>query len=143
MTVIATEGQFSRFSSLVKGSDTPENMKFFVDLVTVSDAAGTTLAPATVLGKVTATGNYVVSKQNAADGSQVPAAIYVGTGSLGEYKDTVLAAGTPAKVLVLARGKIVVAKEALKLDATFNDAAKKDAAYAALKAVGILVEASF
>lgn len=143
MTVLSTEGQYARFSSLVKGGDTPENMRFFIDKVTVVDTAGTTLQPATVLGKVTATGKFVVSKQNAADGSQVPAAIYVGTGTLGEYAPTVLAPATDTPVLVLARGKIVVAREALKLDATFGTAVQKQAAYDALKAVGILVEASF
>ena len=97
MTVLSTEGQYARFSSLVKGGDTPENMRFFIDKVTVVDTAGTTLQPATVLGKVTATGKFVVSKQNAADGSQVPAAIYVGTGTLGEYKETVLAISTEEK----------------------------------------------
>lgn len=143
MTVIATEGQFSRFSSLVKGGDTPEQMKFFFDLVTVNDAAANTYAPGTVLGKVTATGKFVISKQNAADGSQIPAGIYVGNFPLGEYKATTLVAGADTKLLALVRGKIVVAKEALVLDATFSDATKKQAAYDALKAVGILVEASF
>jgi len=142
MTVIATEGQNSRFSSLVKSSDTPEQMKFFSDLVTINDAAGGTYSLGTVMGKITASGKFVVCKQNAADGSQVPAAIYWAN-NFGEVRDSVVVAATDTKAMALVRGKIVVSKEALKLDATFGTGAQKQSAYDALKALGILVEASF
>jgi len=142
MTVIATEGQFSRLSSLLKGNDTPENIKLFSDLITANEAAGATYSLGTVLGKITASGKYVVCKKGAVDGSQNPAAIYWAN-NFGEVKDAVLGAGADTKVLALTRGKLVVAKEALKLDASFATGADKQAVYDALKALGILVEASF
>lgn len=141
MAVFATEDQFSRLSSLIKNSDVNQKMEFLNELVTVNEAATPTLQLGTVLGKVTATGKYKVSVQTAVDGSQTPAAIYIGD-TTGKVADLTLVAATDTKVLALARGKVIVSKEALKLDATFNDNTKKDAAYAALKAVGILVEAS-
>jgi hypothetical protein len=141
MTVIATEGQFSRFSSLVKINDTPEKFEFHTDLVTANETAITTYQLGTVLGKVTATGKYIVSKQAASDGSQVPAAIYLGN-SFGAIDSVTLAATTDTKVLALTRGKVIVALEALKLDASFSSAAQKQFAYDSLKAVNILVEAS-
>lgn len=140
MTVIATQDQWSHYSSLVKGGDTPEQMKFFTDAIVVNDVVST-LVLGTVLGKVTATGKFKVSLQGAADGSQVPVAIYTGN-SFGETKATTLVAATDTKALALVRGKIVVSREALKLDASFNTATLKQAAYDSLKAVGILVEAS-
>lgn len=142
MTVIATEGQFSRLSSLIKGSDAPENMRFFSDLVTINDAAGATLTLGTLLGKVTATGKFAVAKAGASDGSQNPVAIYWAN-NFGVVTDATAVAGTDTKAMALARGKIVVSREALKFDASFDTAAEKQAAYDSLKSVGILVEASF
>ncbi len=142
MTVIASQDQWSRYSSLVKGGDTPEQMKFFTDAVVINEAGTPTIKLGTVLGKVTATGKFKVSVQTAVDGSQVPAGIYT-SNAFGAVSDTVMVAATDTKALALVRGKIVVAKEALKLDASFNDATKRQAAYDALKAIGILVEASF
>lgn len=142
MPVFATEGKYARFSSLVKANDTPFNFTFHTDLITANEAAQTTYQLGTVLGKVTATGKYIVSKQAAVDGSQVPAAIYIGD-TFGAVNDLVVPATTDTKVVALTRGKVIVALEALKLDATFNDATKKQFAYDSLKAQGILVEASF
>lgn len=141
MTVIASQGIYSKYSSLVKGGDAPEQMKFFTDAIVINEAGTPTIVLGTVLGKVTATGKFKVSVQTAIDGSQVPAAIYT-TNAFGAVNDTVMVAATDTKALALVRGKIVVAKEALKLDATFDNATKKQAAYDALKAIGILVEAS-
>lgn len=143
MPVFATEGQFSRFSSLVKMSDTPERFEFHTDVVTANEAAPITYSLGTVLGKVTATGKYVACVRTAADGSNTPVAIYLGDGKLGAIVDTAVAAATDTPVLVLSRGKVIVAKEALKLDASFGTAAQKQTVYDALKAVGILAEASF
>lgn len=140
MTVFATEGQYSRFSSLVKISDTPEKFEFHTDVITVNDVAST-LQLGTVLGKVTATGKYKVSLQAASDGSQVPAALVLGN-SFGEIRDITLAATTDTKVVALTRGKVIVALEAMKLDASFGTATQKQFAYDALKALGILPEAS-
>ena len=141
MAVFATEGKFVNFGSLVKWLDTPEKPELHYELVTANEAAGATYKLGTVLGKVTATGKYVIAKADAADGSQTPVAIVLAD-SFGAVMDATLAANTDTKALVLARGKAVVAKEALKLDATFDTAAEINAAYDALKAVGILVEAS-
>ena len=141
MTIIATEGQFARFNALVKFLDTPNKPDFFKDLVTANEASTPTYTLGTVMGKVTATGKYIVSKQAAADGSQVPVAIYVGD-KFGAVADTTMVAATDTKILVLARGKAIVALEALKLDASFGTAAQKQFAYDSLKAQGILVEAS-
>jgi hypothetical protein len=143
MPVFATEGQFSRFGSLVKMSDTPERFEFHTDVVTANEAGTPTYTLGTVLGKVTATGKFKVSVQNAADGSQNPVAIYLGDGKMGAIVDTTLVAATDTPALALTRGKVIVAKEALKLDASFGTAAQKQAAYDSLKSVGILVEASF
>jgi len=143
MTVIATEGQYARFGALVKMNDTPERFEFHTDVVTSNEAAPVTYTLGTVLGKITASGKYIVSKQAAADGSQVPAAIYLGDGKMGAIVDTAVPATTDTPVLVLSRGKVIVAKEALKLDASFGTNAQKQFAYDSLKALGILVEASF
>jgi hypothetical protein len=143
MAVFATEGKFSRWSDLVKMNDTPERFEFHTDVVTANEAAPVTYSLGTVLGKVTATGKYVVSKQAAADGSQVPAAIYLGDGKMGADVPTAVVAATDTPVLVLSRGKVIVSREALKLDASFATAPQKQAAYDALKAIGLLVEASF
>lgn len=142
MAVFATEGKFSRLSDLVKMSDTPERFEFHTDVVTVNEASGVTYSMGTVLGKVTATGKYVVSKQAASDGSQVPAAVYIGDGKMGAIVDSVITAATDTPVLVINRGKMILAKEALKLDASFASAAQKQAAYDALKAIGLLAETS-
>ena len=141
MSVFATEGQYAKLSGLIKRLGHPEFVQFHNELVVVNNAGTPTLVIGTVLGKVTATGKYKVAVQSAVDGSQVPAAIYIGTG-FGASDPTTLVNNTDATVLTLARGLAVVAKEALFLDATYNDAAKKQAAYDALKAVGIFAEAS-
>lgn len=142
MAVFATEGQYSRFSALVKMSDTPERFEFHTDVVTANEAAPITYSLGTVLGKVTATGKYVACVRTAADGSQTPAAVYLGDGKMGAIVDTAVVAATDTSVLVLARGKVIVAKEALKLDATFDTTARKQTVYDALKAIGIFAEAS-
>lgn len=141
MTVIATEGRYSRFGALVKQNDTPENFSFHTDVLTANEAATPTYTLGTVLGKITASGKYIAAVETAVDGSKVAAAIYLGN-SFGEIKDTTLVAATDTKVLALTRGKVIVSKEALVLDATYNTQAKKDAVYDSLKALGILVEAS-
>lgn len=142
MPVFATEGPYSRFSSLVKINDTPEKFEFHTDVITASETTTPTYTLGTVLGKVTATGKYKISVQSANDGSQVPAALVL-MNSFGEVKDATLVANTDTKFVALTRGKQIVALEAMKLDVSFSTAPQKQAAYDALKAIGILVEASF
>ena len=102
---------------------------FCREVVTLTAPAGE-MKLGTVLGKITATGKYVVSKQTASDGSEVPAGIL--------FNDRVFAAGD-VKALALVRGPASISKLGIILDATFNDATKKAAAYAALEKINIQV----
>lgn len=127
MPLIATDT--ARFSNTVKHEYEP-SLAYCREVVTVNEAAAKTYVIGTVLGKVTATGKYKIAVQNAVDGSQTPAAVVI--------EDKTIAATTDTKTLVFVRGPVVLSKSAIALDATYNDNTKKDAAYAALAAVGIL-----
>jgi hypothetical protein len=128
MALIATDT--FKYSHLVKQELWPDNA-FCKLVVTANEASAKTYAVGTVLGKVTATGKYKICVQNAADGSQNPAAIAIA--------DQSITAATDTKVLVLARGPAQVSKAALVLDASFGTQGQKDAAYAALEALNIQV----
>lgn len=129
MGLIANESQ--RFSNVVKHEYQP-SVGYCRDAITVNEAAAVTYGVGTVLGKVTATGKYVVSVQTAADGSQNPVAVVI--------EDKSIAATTDTKVLALVRGPVLLSTTGLKLDASFNDATKKAAAYASLAAAGMIVK---
>lgn len=139
MAVIATQGSYTLLGGLIKQYDAPEAPALFKDVLVVNTAAITTIPPCTVLGKITATGKFIPAVETAVDGSKVAAAIYIGDAT-GAVTDTVTVAATDTNVLALVRGKVVVSKDALVLDATYNDATKKGVVYASLKALGILVE---
>jgi hypothetical protein len=139
MAIVATYGINSVLSALIKQYDTPETPELFNEVVTINTAAATTIPLFTVLGKVTATGKYVPAVNTATDGSNVAAAIYIGNG-FGTIVGMTTVAGADTTALVLARGKVVVAKAALVLDATYDTDAKKTAVYNALKAVTIFPE---
>lgn len=126
MPLIATDTP--RFSHLVKHEYEP-SIGYCRSAVDSGDAVGTVYKVGTVLGKVTATGKYVVAKDSAADGSKAAAAIVL--------QDFTVAAG--AKVLVMVRGQAIVSKGALVLDASVDTDPKKVAIYDALEAKGILV----
>lgn len=128
MPLIATD--LLRLSNTVKHEYEPA-LGFCREVVTVNEATAKTYVVGTVLGVVTATGKYKISVQNAADGSQTPAAVVI--------QDLSIAATTDTKVLVIARGPAILGKTALGLDASFGTQAQKDAAYAALAAKNILV----
>lgn len=128
MPIFATDTP--RLSNLVKHEYEP-SLGFCRAAVTVNEAAATTYQVGTVLGKVTATGKYVVAKETAVDGSKVPAAVVI--------EDKSVAATTDTKVLTIVRGNAILSKGALVLDATYNDATKKQAVYDALEAKNILV----
>ena len=119
-----------RKSNLVKQETFPEQ-GFNYDAVTVNEAAIKTYAVGTVLGKVTASGKYKICVQTAVDGSQTAAALVVG--------DQTIPATTDTKVLAMVRGPAIVSKDALVLDASHDLQAEKDAIYASLTALGILV----
>lgn len=137
MPVIATD--IARISNLVKQYDAPQSPELFNDVVTVNEASQATYTLGTVLGKITASGKYIISKQAAADGSQTPAAVYIGN-AFGDIVTTTIPATTDTQVLAITRGKVVLALSQLNLDSSFGTAPQKAAAYAALKAAGILVE---
>ena len=139
MSVIATDS--TRLSNLIKLLDSPNNPELHNEVVTVNEAAQVTYKVGTVLGKITASGEYIVAKETAVDGSKVPAAIYIGDGQ-GLAQDLVVAATTDTKVLTIVRGKAVLSLSACLFDATYNDATKLGVAYAALKANGLLLEAT-
>lgn len=128
MPLIATDTD--RYSQVVKFEFEPA-LAFCREAVVANETAATTYAVGTVLGLVTATGKYKIAVQNAADGSQTPAAIVV--------EDTSLAANTDKRVLALVRGPAIVSKSALKFNASFDQPAELAAAYAALAAKNILV----
>lgn len=128
MPTIATDTL--RKSNVIKQELWPE-IGYNYDAVTVNEATAKTYAVGTVLGKVTATGKYKICVQTAADGSQTAAAVVVG--------DQSIAATTDTKVLALVRGPAVVSKDALVLDASHDLQAEKDAIYASLTALGIIV----
>ena len=125
---IATDTK--RLSALVKHEYEP-SLGFCRAVVTVNEAAATDYVIGTVLGKVTATGKYVVAKETATDGSKVPAAVVLENKSI--------AAATDTKVLAAVRGQMILSKAEVVLDATYNTDAKKATALAALEALGILV----
>ena len=127
MSLIATEG--ARYSDLVKAEFSPA-MAYCIEGVIVNDAAAT-LEIGAVLGKVTATGKYKVSKADATDGSEVAAAVVT--------VKTTVPATTDTKVVAMVRGPAILAKQALVLDATIDTDAEKAAVYAALAAKGVLV----
>lgn len=138
MPIIASQGIYSHLSDLIKMYDSPEYPKLFKDVLIVNTAAPVTFVLGTVLGKVTATGKYVPSVSGASDGSQNAVAVYIGRGDSGAVSPTTTVATTDTKVLALTRGKVVVSKNALVWDASYNDATKLAAGYKALEAVGIL-----
>lgn len=93
--------------------------------------------PITVAGTL----KYKTAVATATDGSQVPSAVYIGN-NFGQIVPTTLVASTDTTVLVLNQGKVMISQDALQLDASFNTTALKNGAYAALNALGLLVQAS-
>lgn len=128
MTVFATENR--RFSNLVKKELWPESA-YCRMVVTVNEAAAKQYVVGTALGKVTVGGKYKISVQNASDGSQVVDALVL--------QEVAVAAGTDTKVLVLIKGPAEVSEFGIVLDASYDTAPEKAAAYAALEAKGINV----
>lgn len=141
MTVLAQEGQYARLSSLVKMSDTPEKFEFHTDVLTAHEAGTPTYNLGTVLGKVTSTGKYIISVATASDGSQNPAAIYLGN-NFGQVLPITLVAATDTTILALTRGKVIVSAQALQWDASWTAGTVLNGGYATLKSLGILVEQS-
>lgn len=100
------------------------------EAITLNDAAGGTYKNGTVLGKITATSKYQVSKTAAGDGSQTPAGVLFADG-LGLSSDMVLSAGVDTPALMLARGPALVSDVGL-VYGTGHTAASVKTAFAAL-----------
>lgn len=135
MSVIATDSV--RFSAVVKEEFSPES-RYCRDVVTVNEGSAVTYKVGAVLGKVTATGKYKLVEATAADGSQNAVAVVIADNQ-GASHDIAIAAATDTKVLVLARGPVIVSDQ-LQFGASVDTAGELATAYASLKAVGIIVE---
>ncbi|PWE32773.1 head decoration protein [Maritimibacter sp. 55A14] len=98
----------------------------------VTIAAGADLVPGTVLGKITASGKYVRSVETAVDGSETAVAVLL--------TPAAAASADVTDAIAIAR-EARVRRGGLVWDATYDNATKRDAAVAALKAVGILTDA--
>lgn len=123
MTIIAVDTY--RLSNLVKRELWPE--AGYCRLQVEAGEAGD-YKIGTVLGKVTATGKYIVSKVGALDGSDVAVAVVM--------EDKTVTDGS--KVLVLVRGPSAVSREALIFDDTYTGDTEKQVAYAQLEDLGIM-----
>ena len=97
----------------------------------VTIAAGADLKVGAVLGKVTASGKYILRAPAAVDGSQVAAAVLL--------QDADAAAADVANVIVVAR-HARVKRAALVHDATVDNAAKRQTAVDELAGIGILTD---
>lgn len=135
MTVVATD--VARQSNVIKHEYEPSK-GYCRKMVTAYEGSSATYKVGTVLGKITASGKYKICEATAVDGSQTAAAIVISS-KLGEDSFTV-AATTDTSVLVALRGPMIVSKDALTLGASVDTTPEKDAVYASLEALGILVE---
>jgi hypothetical protein len=92
---------------------------------------GTSYLVGHVLGKITASGKYTLCNPAAADGSQTAAAVVL--------FDTDASGGDKTSPL-LVRGPAILAKNQLRFHANVDTQPEKDAIYASLKALGIIVQ---
>ncbi len=104
------------------------NPDYCREVVTIASGAGK-LGVGSVLGKITATGEYVLSDPLATDGSQTAAAVLL------EEADATSAA---TAALVALRGPAIVSKGALVFHSNVATAADRDAKYAELESIGIV-----
>ncbi len=89
---------------------------------------------------VSGTEKWKIVENTASDGSAIARGVYIGTAAGGNV-DATIAATTDTNVVILERGPVVVAKEALSFGASINTTEEKNALYAQLAAVGIIAEA--
>ena len=104
------------FSDVVKWECEPE-IGICRDSVTLinTDATNTVEFPiGTVLGQITASKKYTISKAAAGDGSQAPVAVLIAN-SEGVASTVKLAPGEECVVLALTRGRAIVSGSALTL----------------------------
>lgn len=103
MPVFAT--QTPVLSDVVKYDFEP-SVAYTREAIVINDTAQT-ISVGTVLGKVTAGGKYKVCLSAASDGSQTPAAIYVGD-ALGTATDYTIVNATDAPALAITRGPVIL-----------------------------------
>lgn len=99
---------------------------------TVTLKAGTSYAPGSVLGRITASGKYRLSPDAEVlgdEGAEVATAVLI---------EAVDATAGDKTGLVVARGPAIVSKAALVFDASVDDAAKTAAKHAGLSVAGIV-----
>jgi len=134
MPIIAQ--QVERESNLIKYEYAQEVGYCRAD-VTVNESAETEYLLGTALGRVTADGKYKISVETAVDGSEDVVALVV--------EPKTIAASTDTQVAVLIRGPAIVGTAGIKLDASYDNPTKVQAAYDSLESrnAPILVEESF
>lgn len=106
---------------------------------TLADGSTDFVAGDTIPIVVSGTVKYKLVEATATDGTEVAKAIYIAD-SLGNSYDTTTVVNTDTTLLVLARGPAIVSKSGLVFGASVDTAAELAAAYAQLKAVGIIAE---
>lgn len=106
---------------------------------TLADGATDFVVGDTIPIVVAGTEKYKLVEATATDGSEIASAVYIADIG-GNSGDLAITANTDTKVLVLSRGPAIVGDTALTYGASVNTTAEKNALYAQLKAVGILVE---
>jgi hypothetical protein len=105
---------------------------------TLADGSSDYVAGDTYAITVAGTEKYKLVDVSHTDGSEVARAVYIAD-VLGNSYDVAIPANTDTTVLVLSRGPVIVADSALSYAATVNTTPLKNALYAQLKNVGILV----
>lgn len=120
---VKTEGPIE--SDLLKYELNPVYSREVVTLLT-----GTAYQRGAVLGRITASGKYKLATATGADGAETAAAVLLHDAD---------ATGGDVSAVVLARGPVVVSRDALVHDASVDDAAKVAAKTADLVAAGIVV----
>lgn len=133
MSVLEIESP--HFSDVVKWVGEPEVgiQNKSVTLVNTSSTAPVTFPVGTVVGKITASGKYTISKSGAGDGSQTPAGVLIANGA-GVSTHVTLAASGEELALILADGPAILSGAALTLGTGTTLAAVKTA-FADLKIV--------
>lgn len=133
MALVATEAK--PLSDFVKHEYPYKNL--VRDTITVTVAQGDVLKVGQPLGKITATGKYIVSVETAVDGSEAFGAILADLQD-GSRERTFDVAGDYELVGVV-KGPAMASRTALEtlLDASYDDDTKKDTYFAGMVAVGI------
>ncbi len=134
MSVIATD--VSRFSNVVKHEYLPSE-GYCRQVITVYESSAVTYDIGTVLGLVTATGQYKRVESTAADGSQTAAAVYIGT-NLGDFTSQTIPATTATTVIALVRGPAILVEPMLEFGASISTQGARNTQEGYLSTLGII-----